>query len=496
MLLRKTKSVCPVCLEVIEADIREEDGKVMMEKTCPEHGFFKDLYWGDAELYKKAQKFAHEGKGVYNPMTTRDKGCPFDCGICNEHKTTTILANVDLTNRCNMRCPICFADTSSEYLYEPSYEEIVDMLVTLRSEEPVPCKAVQFSGGEPTVRKDLPEILRKARELGFMQVQIATNGLKMAESPEYCAILREAGLNTVYLQFDGVTPDVYEKTRGFNVWPVKEKVIKNCEEGGATSVCLVPTLVKGINDHQVGDIIRYAFDHRKIVRAVNFQPVSFAGRLTYEDLISMRITIPDFVKLVEEQTDGQIRAEDFYTVPSVVPVSYLVEALTGKPQIEFTCHFACGTATYVFKDKDRLVPITQFIDVKGMMDSLEKISQKPISWWKKPFVGIRVFNTLRKYIDNEKKPDYLNIRKLLMDILIGGKYLDEFSYEAVLIGCMHFQDGYNFDIERVQRCAIHYALPDGRIIPFCPFNTVHRKEFEVEYARQKGTLKVKEEVVV
>jgi uncharacterized radical SAM superfamily Fe-S cluster-containing enzyme len=489
MVLRKTRSLCPVCLEVIDADIVEEDGRVMMEKTCPEHGFFKDVYWGDADMYKNAQKFIHEGKGVSNPMTTRDKGCPFDCGICNEHKTTTILANIDLTNRCNMHCPICFADTTSEYLYEPSFEEIADMLKVLRSETPVPCKAVQFSGGEPTVRSDLPEIISKAKELGFMQIQIATNGLKLAESLDFCKKLRDAGLNTVYLQFDGVTPDVYEKTRGFNAWPVKEKAIENCEKAGATSICLVPTLVKGINDHQVGDIIRYAFDHRNVVRAVNFQPVSFAGRLTYEDLMDMRITIPDFAHLVEEQTEGQITAQDFYTVPTVVPISHLVEALTGKPQIEFTCHFACGAATYVFKDGDKLVPITQFIDVEELTDYLEDLSKEKISTLKKPLVAAKVLNKLRKVIDKDKKPGYLNIEKMLMDIFLGTSYLDEFSYEAVLIGCMHFQDGYNFDLERVQRCAIHYALPDGRVIPFCPFNTVHRKEFEREYARQKGTLK-------
>jgi uncharacterized radical SAM superfamily Fe-S cluster-containing enzyme len=489
MVLRKTRSLCPVCLKVIDADIVEEDGRVMMEKTCPEHGFFKDLYWGDADMYKKAQKFVHEGKGVSNPITTREKGCPFDCGICNEHKTTTILANIDLTNRCNMRCPICFADTTSEYLYEPSFEEIVDMLKVLRSETPVPCKAVQFSGGEPTVRSDLPEIISKAKELGFMQIQIATNGLKLAESLDFCKELRDAGLNTVYLQFDGVTPDVYEKTRGFNAWPVKEKAIENCEKAGATSICLVPTLVKGINDHQVGDIIRYAFDHRNVVRAVNFQPVSFAGRLTYEDLMDMRITIPDFAHLVEEQTGGQITAQDFYTVPTVVPISHLVEALTGKPQIEFTCHFACGAATYVFKDGERLVPITQFIDVEELTDYLEDLSKEKISTLKKPLVAAKVLNKLRKVIDKDKKPKYLNIEKMLLDIFLGTSYLDEFSYEAVLIGCMHFQDGYNFDLERVQRCAIHYALPDGRVIPFCPFNTVHRKEFEREYARQKGTLR-------
>lgn len=492
MLLKKTKSLCPECLKVIEADIKEEDGKVMLEKTCPEHGFFKDVYWGDADFYKRAQHFIKKGKGVSNPGTKRDKGCPYDCGICDEHNTSTILANIDLTNRCNMKCPICFADTTSEYLYEPSFEEIVQMMKNLRDELPVPCKAVQFSGGEPTVRKDLPDIIKKAREFGFMQIQIATNGIKLAESADYCRQLRDAGLNTVYLQFDGVTPDVYEKTRGMNAWPIKEKAIKNCETVGATSICLVPTLAKGINDHQVGDIINYAFEHRKAIRAINFQPISFAGRLTYEDLVNMRITIPDFAALVEEQTDGQITKEDFYTVPTVVPISHMVEALTGNPQIELTCHFACGTATYVFKDGDRLVPITQFLDVKELVTYMEELSKEPISTVKKPVIGAKLLNKLRKCIDKDKTPSYLNIEKMLIDIFLGRKYLDEFSYEAVLIGCMHFQDGYNFDLERVQQCAIHYALPNGKIIPFCPFNTVHRKEFEREYARQKGTLKVKE----
>ena len=178
--------MCPVCLKVIGANLLEENGKVMMEKTCSQHGFFKDIYWGDADLYKKAQQFAYEGGGVSNSMTKREKGCPLDCGICDEHKTTTVLANIDLTNRCNMHCPICFADTTPEYLYEPSYEEVVSMMVRVRNQRPVPCKAIQFSGGEPTMRKNLVDIIEKAKELGFRQIQIATNGLKLAESAKFC----------------------------------------------------------------------------------------------------------------------------------------------------------------------------------------------------------------------------------------------------------------------------------------------------------------------
>ena len=202
MQTKKTKSLCPECLKVIDAEIIEKDGKVLYQKTCPEHGEFFDTYWSDVEAYERFEKFSSNGNGVENPNTKEEKGCPFDCGLCPNHKTTTILANLDLTNRCDQRCPICFANSAAAgYLYEPTDEQIYKMLKTLRAEKPVPCPAVQFSGGEPTTRNNLPEIIKMARKFGFVQVQIATNGKRLAHDLKFCRELRKAGLNTIYLQF-------------------------------------------------------------------------------------------------------------------------------------------------------------------------------------------------------------------------------------------------------------------------------------------------------
>jgi uncharacterized radical SAM superfamily Fe-S cluster-containing enzyme len=209
---KTVSSICPVCLSVIPAHIFQEGSEIFMEKRCEDHGEFRDLYWSDASLYKKFNKYWSTGQGIGNSLPSQ-KGCPFDCGICSNHLTGTLLANIDLTNRCNMSCPICFADAGGR-VYEPTMDQIRAMMQVLRSEEPVSCPAVQFSGGEPTVRDDLPEIVAMAKRMGFSQIQLATNGLRLAASLDLCRSLERSGLNTVYLQFDGVTPEPYQAVRG------------------------------------------------------------------------------------------------------------------------------------------------------------------------------------------------------------------------------------------------------------------------------------------
>ena len=218
---------------------------------------------------------------------------------------------------------------------------------------------VQFAGGEPTIRDDFPEIVEEAKKLGFALVMVATNGIRFAKDPGFCNELLQKGLNTVYLQFDGVTEKPYIANRGFNALPIKLQALENFRKTNITSVVLVPTLVRGINDDQVGDIIQFGIRNIDIIRAINFQPVSFSGRINKEELEKMRITIPDFVKLVEEQTNGEILAEDFYSAPSVNSFSNFIEAWRKTPQVKFTCHEHCGVATYVFiDDGGKITPIT------------------------------------------------------------------------------------------------------------------------------------------
>jgi hypothetical protein len=487
-LPKKTQSLCPECRSIVQATIFEQDGKVMMEKECPEHGNIVDIYWSDVDLFLKAENFAYDGIGVENPLIPNATVCPFECGLCQLHLTHTCLANVDLTNRCNLRCPICFANANAAgYVYEPSYEEIVKMLQMLRDERPVPTPAVQFSGGEPTIYPKIVEVLAKAKEMGFAQIQVATNGIRFARDPEFLKAAARAGMNTIYLQFDGLREDIYMAARGVPLLETKMKVIENTRSmERPPSIVLVPTVVKSINDDQVGEIFKFALKNIDVVRGINFQPVAFTGRIDHEERSRQRYTLADLVKDLEKQTNGQITRDDFYPVPSVVPISTLASALLEQSKVTFTTHPHCGLATYLFvKDENNVVPLTRFVEVEPLFKEFYELSKKADGAKIKFPSKVKTLSILKKHIIEEKVPDGLSATKFLQ--MIGGvmgdsskEGLAKFSWKMMFIGGMHFQDNYNYDVERVKRCAIHYTTPDGRIIPFCAYNGGPTFRTEVE----------------
>lgn len=484
---KTVSSLCPVCRKVVSAHIFEADGKILMEKQCEEHGSFREVYWADAPLYKKFMKYLQEdqengrGSSIAGDLSSwnsaeEQKGCPHNCGICSNHLTGTLLGIIDLTSRCNMACPICFADAGDDNC-EPSLDEISFMMQNLRRGKPVPCPAIQFSGGEPTLRDDLPQILGLAKKLGFSQIQIATNGLRLASSPEFCRSIQRAGLNTAYLQFDGVTPEPYISNRGRDILPIKLKALQNLRKAGLESIVLVPTLAKGINDHQVGDIVKFASKNLDIVRGVNFQPVSFTGRVDEEERAEKRVTIPDFIALLEEQTDGEIGREDFYPISFTIPISLLIAAQSERSQPVFTVHPCCGAATYAYLFNGHLIPLTRFIDVEGLLERIKlEVENFNGSGLSKLKMNGMILKELPKFVDESLAPRDLNITRMLIRVLRSGTRdsLRDFHKKTLFIGTMHFQDAYNIDFERLRRCGIHYALPDGRIIPFCAYNIIYR----------------------
>jgi uncharacterized radical SAM superfamily Fe-S cluster-containing enzyme len=483
-----TQSICPECflgddeVGVIDATLYEEDGKVMYKKTCEKHGEFLDVYWGDADMFRAASTWWFKSVGLDNPRTETVKGCPEDCGQCPEHKSHTGLALLDVTNRCNLRCPICFAVAAEGgNVYEPTPDEVYDMMVNLRGNRPVPAPALQFAGGEPTVSKHLPKYIKWAKELGFRHVQIASNAIRVGKSKKYLQELRDAGLSTIYMQFDGVTPEPYIEARGSNLLPIKEQAIQNAREVGMESLVLVPTVVRGVNDDQVGKIVEYAVENRDVIRCVNFQPVSITGRIDFEARKEMRITIPDVIHLIEEQTGGKIPATEWYPVPAMMPVGRALGLMKGTPQLELSTHFACGMSTFIYIDEDgNYEPITNLIDVDKFLNILVDISnlyadgKKGASKRAKMKLAGGVRHIKRKGI----------IKDLLSAFLNRGDYesLAKFMRRVIMIGLMHFQDPFNFDLERVQHCDVNYAVPDGRIIPFCTMNTIHRSRIEDKFA--------------
>ncbi len=506
-VLRVTKSLCPECaLEEgfdrfkVDAVLYEEDGMVKMVKECPRHGITTDLYWGDYEMYKRARRYTDPGITLKNPFVKMKKDqieCPLDCGLCFKHGSHTALGNIVLTNRCDLSCWYCFFYArEGEPVYEPSLQQIRTMLRNLRDEKPIACNAIQFTGGEPTLREDIVEITRIAKEEGYEHIQFNTDGLVFSRNPRLVKDLEEAGVNVVYLSFDGVTQETNPK----NYWEVPD-ALNNCREAGL-GVVLVPTIIRGNNDHELGDMIRFAASNIDIVRGLNFQPVSIVGRIPQERRERMRITIPDACRKIEEQTGGQIKMDDFYPVPCVCKVTNFVETIRERMKYRLSVHFACGAATYVFKDGEELVPLPRFIDVDGLFDYLDGLTREIRSSRFKAITKTKsvakLLWNLGKYIDDERKPRDLKLLSALKKALGGGSYdaLRDFHHKSLFIGMMHFMDTYNYDVDRVERCEIHYAVPDGRIIPFCAFNVLPelyrdkiQREFSVsseEWEREHG----------
>jgi uncharacterized radical SAM superfamily Fe-S cluster-containing enzyme len=489
---RETQSLCPECGKIITATLFESDGALMMKKECAEHGEFEDVIWSDIDMYRKAESFSFDGMGIENPAIEDATNCPFECGMCNLHYTHTCLANVDLTNRCNLKCPICFANANDAgYVFEPTYEEVCTMLKTLRDERPVPAHAVQFSGGEPTIHPDFFKILATARDMGFSQIQVATNGIKFAQEPGFAQKAWDSGLHTIYLQFDGLKEENYIQARGKPLLEIKKKVVEVIRElpRPRPSIVLVPTLAQGINDDQIGDILRYGLENRDVIRGINFQPISLSGRVSVEERRNLRFTLSDLAHNMEDQI-GWLKKDDWYPVPFVVPISKLISAIQDEPKISFTTHPGCGLASYLYvPEEGDPVPITRFVDVEGLMNDLWELAEKVKGPKKTFFPKVKALNILRRNFKKELAPDKMSslgfVKALSKMMDTGDKSgVADFAWKWFYVGGMHFMDLYNYDIDRIRRCAIHYATPDGRIIPFCAYNTgpVYREEVEKKFS--------------
>ena len=466
--LEKTESICPVCyqegkIQKIDAKIVEQNGKIWITKKCKKHGSFKEIYFGDADLYKKWMKYKVDGKDSPDVKTKF-----FDYpALYDVHKSQSVLTNLLITNRCNLRCSYCFMNAgASGNVYEPTLDQIRELLIQARNERPMGSKALQITGGEPTMRDDLFEIIRMSKEVGFSHVQVNTNGIKLADSVEYCKRLKDAKVNTIYMSFDGVTKET-------NSWvEPNKKAIENLRKVNL-KVVLVPVLIGGKNIHEAGKIVRFALDNMDIVRGVNFQPISFCGRVTKlkdEKRDKQRVDYVMMMEELEKEFDGGISRDDFYPVPFVYPISKLIEMLKGETQVEFTAHPGCGGATYLFMEDGKPLPVTRFIDVEGLLEFINKESGI-----KGPFKKIRVASSflknIDKFVDYEKAPHGFDLKKLLKDAAIGGSYdsLRGFHYKSLFIGSMWFQDAFNLNIDRLKRCVIHYTTLDG-IVPFCAYN--------------------------
>jgi 7,8-dihydro-6-hydroxymethylpterin dimethyltransferase len=489
----KTRSICPECKRPLVATIYQKSSKIFIKRKCPEHGSFDELYWDSSHEFERARKFAQPSRGIekFNVCTTGNNGsnCPFDCGLCTNHHNHTALANIAVTNRCDLSCWYCFFYAKEgDPIYEPSLEKIDEMLINLRAQTPVAPNAIQFTGGEPTLRKDILEIVKLAKKRGFDHIQLNTHGINIAHTPGLAKKFKNAGVTTVYMSFDGVTAQTNPK----NHYEVPRALAELKKAG--IGVVLVPTLIKGINDHEVGAIINFALNNLDVVRGVNFQPVSFVGRMPKALRVKERITIPRATELIEKTSKSVIKQKDFFPVPCVSSITEFIESMTNDEQYTMNIHFACGEATYLFVDDDNsVIPLPEFFDVERFFGYLRKHSQNIAKWnemglSQAKYVEIaKLLFEINSCLDKKKMPKNIDLAKLLFDALVLHDYtaLGKFHNKTLFVGMMHFMDLYNYDQQRVERCDIHYAMPDGRIIPFCAFNVLpelYRDKVQGQYS--------------
>jgi uncharacterized radical SAM superfamily Fe-S cluster-containing enzyme len=460
-LLGTTESVCPECLETVPAIRYAEGDTVYLEKTCPVHGSVATPIWRGLKSYLLWDKSPRNHAGVPYPATAVDKGCPQDCGLCGNHLQQSCCVLLEVTSRCNLSCPVCFASATrtGEDMPIATIEAWLDTLMERAGGR----VHIQLSGGEPTTRDDLPAIVALARKKGFSFVQLNTNGLRLSHDPTYLAALVKAGLDCVFLQFDGVSDTVHQALRGACLREAKERAIEACSQAGV-GVVLVPTLVPGINIDEIGAIVEFAKAHMPVVRAVHFQPISYIGRFPAPPRPETRFTLPEVIGALIAHEGGAISLSDFHPGSAENPFC----SFSGRFQVKADGHLiadrtapapCCGTPAPI------LDPAPAPKDRSSCCSSAPEADRATA-----PSAAVA---RARRYVaDQWTRADPSNP---------GDPNLA--AFDAILdrrartlgLSAMVFQDAWTLDLERLRQCHIHVMAPDQRAIPFCAYNLTSRQ---------------------
>ena len=485
--MSETKSICPKCQKKIDAQLCQLDGQIKITKQCPEHGEFKATHWQSTSIFKHMQKY-DQFQYLGDLNAPKDpKGCPYVCETCSNHASGTVIGVIDVTKRCNFKCAVCFSTfPNQDHDYEPTKEALIDMLESAARANPKP-PAILFSGGEPLEREDMPEIIAAAHRLKFMTI-LATNGTHLVDTPGLAKKLKDNGLNIVYLSFDSFNEDFNKKVRGLPLVDVKLKAIDICRKHDM-EVILVNTLMKSLNDNEVGDMIRFAAKNTDIIRGLIFQPIAFTGRAT-ENPFRENFREWNFAEDVEKQTNGEIKTTDLFPMSVMTSPIKIMRKFMQKPWPLFSCSPQCGIVNWVYvSKKGKMFPINQFVNFDKFFNYIRKTAENAESKGKialltSLFMGamlsmhmltvtkeVGTFTLLSSILRMHLSPSYASLGKIRRQIF--------------LLGCMAFMDSYNFDVNRVRRCVVHYITPDKKIIPFCAYNNVYRVQIENEYIERQ-----------
>jgi len=435
--LAATESVCPVCLKLLPAAVVSRGDEVFLEKTCEDHGSWQTPIWRGGPSYQEWQRPKTPAHPEL-PSTRVMEGCPYDCGLCPEHRQNPCSVLLEVTQKCSLGCPVCFADSKATAAAEtdPSLAVIEDWYERVMAAAG-PCN-IQLSGGEPTMRDDLGEIIALGRKHGFTFIQLNTNGLRLAQEAGYAHQLAKAGLTTVFLQFDGLDERIHQQLRGRPLALQKLTAIERCGAAGLV-VVLVPTLVPGVNTEDIGAIIRFALEKVPLVRGVHFQPISYFGRFAESSSPGERFTLPQVMQAIEALTEGMIQASDF------IP-----------PGTEHArCSFHCS---FMILPNGRLRRISSSSGSCCNSEDGRRGLLKTIDSMARQWSAVPGGQAQRRPVVGEDRT---------MDL---DAFLEMASNHSLSISCMAFQDAWNLDLERLRECCISIMSPAGNLIPFCAYN--------------------------
>lgn len=447
-----TNSLCSQCLVKVEAKIIFQDSKVYLVKHCPTHGREEVLIADDIDYYKQCQEFIKPGDMPRKFNTPIKYGCPYDCGLCPDHEQHSCLTLVEVSDRCNLSCPICYADSGTEDLNRTNQprkhrslaqiETLFDNIVANEGEPDI----VQISGGEPTIHPEFFEILDLAKKKPIKHLMINTNGIKLAGDRAFCERLSQymPGIE-IYLQFDSFSASALEELRGVDLRRVREQAIAHLNEFNI-STTLVVTLKKGLNDHEIGSIIDYGLQ-QKCIRGVTFQPIQIAGRLENFDPKRDRYTLTEVRRAILEQSP-HFAAKDILPVP---------------------CHPDCLAMGYALKIQGKVIPLT------GLLDPTAFLNVMPNSVLYEQNEELKK-NIFQLFSTNHSPSSATTTLKQLLCCLPLVQVPQGLTYENIFrVLIVQFLDPFNFDVRSVKRSCIHIAHPDGRIIPFDTYNIFYRE---------------------
>ena len=419
-VLNGTWSVCPICLNRIPAERVLRSNEVYLKKVCSLHGSFETIIWRGFQDFE-GWAVKSENHSDPNPQ------CPDECGLCNHHLQTTCCVILNVTNGCNLDCSFCFAGLSSME-QDPSFQELSDALDKIIEKGKT---FLQLSGGEPTLREDLPMIIQKAIEAGAKYSQLNTNGIRLGENHEYAKKLADAGLSFVFLQFDGTNDEINRKIRNKSLLDVKQAAIQHCGKAGL-GVTLVPTIVKGINTGNIGEILDFAIRHAPVVRGIHFQPVTWLGTVPRIPSNEDRFTLDELMHELILQSKGRLHLNNL--LPSCCD------------------HPLCGFHGDFIVQQQDLIPLLKRRESTPACGCSPAPAEK-----NREFIGRRWIRSSAGTNSDELK---------VADLRDMESFLSRARTHGFTLTAMAFQDSGNIDLSRLRQCSLH-VYDNGRMVPFC-----------------------------